>query len=182
MDIYRPDGVTRDIGAPKGWDPATNGDCGVLPVIDHKVGDVNYMRSHWKPSPADMAALDAGGSIVLDISGTVHPVIALGVEPVAPIPLEAASRRIAIAIGGAVEAMLEACRKRHPGHFLAVSPCQVEAGGVSMRWGLVRDPANVAPDFAHWTMIGPIGAEGTAPVDLAATLGVDLDPKGPANG
>jgi hypothetical protein len=180
MDIHKPERA-RLIGAPKDWDPAKDGDCQALPVVDHLIGGSNYMRSYWRPTPAEMAALDEGGFVILDVRGQKHPVIAMGVEPIAPVPLESASRRIAIAIAGAVEAMLESQRKASPGSYLAVSPCQVGAGGVSIRWGLVKDPTNVAPDFAHWTMIGPIGAEGSSALDLPKILGVDMDPKGTAD-
>lgn len=165
MDILKPDN-SRPIGAPKDWDPEKHGDCGVLPVQDVEFNGVPFMRSHWRPSPAEMAALDAGGYITLDVSAAKHPVVAMGVEPAAVVPLESASRRIAIAVGAAVEAMLANQRKISPGSYLAVSPCQVDQEGVRIRWGMVKDPATVGPDFAHWTIIGPIDAEGTEPVDL----------------
>jgi hypothetical protein len=165
MDVHEPKGVTRRPGEPAGWDREKAGPVGALPIIDHKIDGVPFMRSHWRPSPAEMAALDAGGTITLDISGTVHPVVRVGVEPGAIVPLESASRRIAIAIAGAVEAVLEQARRTMPGAYLAVSPCKVDQEGAGIRWGIIRDPARIRADFAHWTIIGPIDAEGTDPAD-----------------
>lgn len=167
MDVVTPKGFTRAPGAPADWNAERHGPVQALPIIDHKVDGLPYMRSHWRPTPAEMAALDAGGTITLDILGTAHPVIAMAVEPGAIVPLESASRRIAIAIGAAVEAMLETARKTTPGAYLAVSPCKVDAQGAGIRWGIVRDPAKIGEDFAHWTIIGPIDHPGTDPVDLS---------------
>ena len=165
MDPVTPKGATRAPGEPKGWDREKCGPVAALPIVDHTVNGVPFMRSHWRPSPAEMAALDAGGTVALDISGTDHPVVSVGVEPGAIVPLESASRRIAIAIGGAVEAILEQARRTRPGWFLAVSPCKVDQEGAAIRWGLIQDPARIDADFAHWTIIGPIDAEGTDPAD-----------------
>jgi hypothetical protein len=39
------------------------------------------MESLWRPNDEELAALNAGGAIILGIRGDVHPVIYLGVTP-----------------------------------------------------------------------------------------------------
>jgi hypothetical protein len=38
------------------------------------------VASFWRPEPEELAALNAGGSVVLYVAGTVHPPVAIGVE------------------------------------------------------------------------------------------------------
>ena len=66
-------------GAPRDWDPESQGVCAGLPVLDVTVEGVSYMVSRWEPSPDDLKKLNAGGAVELWISGTVHPVVGLGV-------------------------------------------------------------------------------------------------------
>lgn len=157
MDIATPKGFTRNIGAPSDWNAETQGICHALPVADIDRDGRNYMRSSWRPSPAEMVALDMGATIDLDILGKVHPVICLSVDQVGPLDPNGAARRISIAIAGAVEAMVQTAAAANPGAYLAISPCRVDATGVGVQWGIVKDPARVAPDFAHWQLIGPLG-------------------------
>lgn len=74
-------GCTRALGAPKGWTPETSGPCRGLPIRDEVNGDLPCMTSAWEPTPAELAALNAGGKVYLRIFGDGHPpvmVYALG--------------------------------------------------------------------------------------------------------
>lgn len=62
-------GATRRFGPPLKWDVARNGECGTLEIAD-VVGQGGL---------AFLAALNTGAAIILGISGTVHPVVYLGV-------------------------------------------------------------------------------------------------------
>ena len=68
--------ATHHMGAPKGWEPEKDGNCCHLAV---RVVDGNIYQSAWEPTPAELAALNAGGSIVLSIVGGQPPVM-LSVE------------------------------------------------------------------------------------------------------
>lgn len=71
----------RTIGAPAQWDHTLDGECGTIFVtdaIDVQSGH-NFMYSVYKPTEADLAALQAGGVIRLGIMGRSHPVFQLGV-------------------------------------------------------------------------------------------------------
>ena len=70
-------GSTHYMGAPLGWEPEKDGNCIHLAV---RVED-DIWQSAWEPSPAELAMLNAGGSIVLSIVGGQPPVM-LTVEPV----------------------------------------------------------------------------------------------------
>ena len=71
----------RAIGKPADWDQTLDGSCGTIFVtdaIDVQSG-MNVMYSIYKPTPADLAALNAGGVLRLGIMGKSHPVFQLGV-------------------------------------------------------------------------------------------------------
>lgn len=70
-------GATRMLGAPEGWTPETSGPCVGLPIRDEMSGDVPCMVSCWEPTPADLAALAAGGKVYLRVVGTQHPPVAI---------------------------------------------------------------------------------------------------------
>ncbi len=74
-------------GAPVGWTPERDGDCGVLPVrvfpptaLTKPNTPVQYCESAWEPTPAELEMLNTGGSVVLRVVGWQVPV-ALYVEP-----------------------------------------------------------------------------------------------------
>lgn len=76
-------GFTRALGKPLGWNEQEQGQCGTLPirdVMDYQTG-LPFMWSQWRPEPAELAILNAGGSIHLGIQGTVHPVVSIGIVP-----------------------------------------------------------------------------------------------------
>lgn len=63
-------------GAPAGWDPKTQGDCGALPIhvyVD-RYGN-QCCVSAWKPSAEELATLCAGGYVTLDVVGWQVPVM-----------------------------------------------------------------------------------------------------------
>lgn len=70
-------GATHYLGAPRGWEPDTDGKCGHLAV---RVVD-GVWQSAWEPTPKELAILNAGGSIVLSVVGGQPPVM-LTVDPV----------------------------------------------------------------------------------------------------
>jgi hypothetical protein len=76
----RIEGTTRTIGASQGYEG--------LPVRDEEVNcSVNgpgtpCMTTAWTPTPAELAALNAGASIHVCILGTQHPPISVSVGPV----------------------------------------------------------------------------------------------------
>jgi hypothetical protein len=72
-------GATHYLGAPKGWEPEKDGPCCHLAV---RVVDGNVWESAWEPTPAELAALNAGGSVLLRVVGGQPPVMLL-VEPAA---------------------------------------------------------------------------------------------------
>jgi hypothetical protein len=69
-------GATHHLGAPRGWNPETDGHCGVLPVraVD------GVCLSAWEPTPDELAILNAGGSVILQVAGWQPPVM-LWAEP-----------------------------------------------------------------------------------------------------
>ena len=68
--------ATHYLGAPSGWQPEQDGNCVHLAV--RQVG--NVCESLWEPTPAELAALIAGGSVMLRVVGGQPPVM-LCVEP-----------------------------------------------------------------------------------------------------
>jgi hypothetical protein len=67
-------GATRYLGAPKGWEPDGNGHCAHLAIQDAELdGGAPVMVSAWEPTPGELAALNAGAPVYLQIVGTAHP-------------------------------------------------------------------------------------------------------------
>lgn len=73
-------------GAPAGWDPSRDGECGCLPIrvfpprALQGMGPVKFCESAWEPTPAELEMLNEGGQVVLRVLGWQVPV-ALYVEP-----------------------------------------------------------------------------------------------------
>jgi len=73
MDFIKHSSCNHLFGPPRG---VSDADCGTLPVkrwTDPKFGTV--LTSFWKPSAAELEALNAGGSIAVNLYTPVHPVI-----------------------------------------------------------------------------------------------------------
>lgn len=79
----RIEGATRYLGAPLGWEPETQGPCGHLAIRDIMDPDIGpEMMSAWQPTPDELDALNAGASVILFVTGSAHPPVALVVgEP-----------------------------------------------------------------------------------------------------
>jgi hypothetical protein len=76
-----PENTTRLLGAPRNWNPARDGYCSHLAVVD-MVDDLGkqVMVSVWEPTPGELAALNAGKHVHLEIVGTQHPPVFVWVE------------------------------------------------------------------------------------------------------
>lgn len=80
MQVCRFEG-DRPIGKPRDWVDDLDGECGVIYVADavDTLSGHNFMYSVYKPTPEELAALNAGGALRLGIIGTSHPVFNLTV-------------------------------------------------------------------------------------------------------
>lgn len=73
------EGVTARLGAPKDWDPATQGECFALPVMQTEDG---RCVSLWTLDDEQRAAIASGANIALHIvSGRTQPPVMLTIEP-----------------------------------------------------------------------------------------------------
>jgi hypothetical protein len=85
----RIEGCTRVLGAPVGWTPDTAGPCCGLPIRDELNIEAPCMVSAWEPTPAELAALNAGAKVMLRVLGTGHPPVMLWAgEPAEPTPTD----------------------------------------------------------------------------------------------
>ncbi|AJD82993.1 hypothetical protein PJWF_00100 [Achromobacter phage JWF] len=78
MDILHPSNATRVLKAPKEWDTETQGECGDLPIIDLEQDGQKWMMSVWRLSDDEIELLKKGHGLIVQIMGTQHPVIAVG--------------------------------------------------------------------------------------------------------
>lgn len=69
--------TTMILGAPRGWDPQTQGDCVGLPV--HRDEANGRWLSYWQPTEQDIANILAGVPIRLSVYGPGHPPVAIAV-------------------------------------------------------------------------------------------------------
>jgi len=76
MKPIRKQHTTRILGAPKGWDAATQGECSELPITDSD----GHMFSYWQPSWKDRVRILFGRTIRLVVIGYSHPPVALDTE------------------------------------------------------------------------------------------------------
>lgn len=65
----------RRLGAPRDWNHETDGICHTLDIWDRD----GFMVSGWRPTPTELAKLNAGEPLFLHIQGRVHPVVAFSV-------------------------------------------------------------------------------------------------------
>ena len=73
------EGATKNWGAPADWEPS-RGACGGLPTRLAETSAGAMWESAWEPTPAELALLNAGGSIHLFVSANRHPVVAMSVH------------------------------------------------------------------------------------------------------
>lgn len=71
-------GQDRVLEAPAGYDHENQGECGALPVAFVDGGCLSV----WKPTPEELAMLNAGGGVTLWVSGP-QPIVAMGTTPAA---------------------------------------------------------------------------------------------------
>lgn len=76
MIIQRHRECVESIGAPSDMQ---DGSCGALPVIYVRDDNGVWANSFWKPDATELAALNAGGAVVLMVRavGRQHPVVYL---------------------------------------------------------------------------------------------------------
>lgn len=68
----------RVLGAPPGWDQQTT-PVSALAVTDTRFNGTPGVASFWRPSAEELAALNAGGLVMLNVIGTTMPPVCLGV-------------------------------------------------------------------------------------------------------
>lgn len=85
--------ATRYLGAPEGWEPEKSGSCSHLAIADFDVGG-NVMQSIWEPSPDELAMLNEGGFVVLNVRGTGHPPVFVATTARSSTPEQRAGRRL----------------------------------------------------------------------------------------
>lgn len=80
MKIGTPEHVTRTLGEAQGYNPLPVFDT-LLPIefTDGRKDALPVMFTVWHPSPEELAALNAGGHIVLGVLGTAHPAVLMQV-------------------------------------------------------------------------------------------------------
>lgn len=71
--------ATHALGAPAEWDDAT-GACLTLHVRQMMSANGPIWESAWEPTPDELAALNAGASVVLRVVSGGQPPVALYVE------------------------------------------------------------------------------------------------------
>lgn len=81
MDAGKIDGANMNLGQPPNWDPAKDGVCRSLDIRkgNDERGHV-VLQSAWTPDLAELAALNAGGSVILTIYGYAHPPVSVDVS------------------------------------------------------------------------------------------------------
>lgn len=79
-EIKRIAGATRNLGAPKGWDPEKDGPCAHLPIRDELIAGVPWMVSAHEFTPDEIALINAGATLELWIQGQTHPVVGMRVR------------------------------------------------------------------------------------------------------
>ena len=72
-------GQQRFLGAPRGWDQDDT-ECVALPVKLSEVNGLPALTSYWKPTPEELAALNAGELVKFTIIGSGQPPVLLEVE------------------------------------------------------------------------------------------------------
>lgn len=70
--------MTHVLGAPSHWDSDKHGECSGLPIEANH--ERNTLTSEWTLDAEELAAIVAGGRVVLTIFGSGHPVVHLGVR------------------------------------------------------------------------------------------------------
>jgi hypothetical protein len=73
---------TSCIGKPANWDELSpDRDCGALFVRKEVEHGIQFLKSAWEPSTAEIGMMLSGSMIVLGVSSPEHPVINMSVLP-----------------------------------------------------------------------------------------------------
>lgn len=80
MNPLRHPKTNAELGKPANWDESL-GECLSLPVVREPGTDKEppVLNSYWRPTPAELIALNEGGAVNLRVFGISHPVVWLGV-------------------------------------------------------------------------------------------------------
>lgn len=77
MDFIQHPSNNRVLGAPAG---VPIEECRALFITDTAMNGAHAIASFWKPSPEELALLNAGKPVVLIVQGYTHPPLFVGVE------------------------------------------------------------------------------------------------------
>lgn len=87
MIIVEFEGQSLLLGAPKGWNQRGGVECGFLPVRVDRAGNGEPMLvSYWRPTPEELAALNAGAHVELAVLSGSHPPVRLAVGAIVELP------------------------------------------------------------------------------------------------
>lgn len=75
MRAIKLDKPDRSLGAPPNWNAERDGVCNTLDIWDRD----GAMISGWRPTPEELAKLNAGDPLFLHILGASHPVVSMSV-------------------------------------------------------------------------------------------------------
>lgn len=79
----RIEGANCTLGAPGNWDKTRDGNCLSLSIrAEPAESGALLMSSVWFPTPEELAAIAAGAPVKLQVYGTGHPPVMLGVGDV----------------------------------------------------------------------------------------------------
>lgn len=84
MNFHQHKTNTGILGRPKG---VSTLDCEGLPITRVEFENTSVVFSYWRPTPEELAALNAGKSVRLGIWGMTHPPVYIGVEGDNAVPL-----------------------------------------------------------------------------------------------
>lgn len=73
------------LGAPDGWDQDQL-PCDAIAITRSTVEGYPCVSSFWRPTPEELALLNAGGLVVLGVIGHTMPPVMLDVTPAEPEP------------------------------------------------------------------------------------------------
>lgn len=154
MQPARIEDASTALKPPTDWDEAENGRCGQLAIRVERIAGVQFMFSAWEVGPEEALIILAGGKVQLGVSGSVHPVVNLAVQPapeqVYPVSVVREVLDSAGYLTMEVETLwppLAGSTKAHRGRIAV----RVEDGGIPMAVGLAfQQLAGLAKEHG-WT-------------------------------
>lgn len=79
MPFVKIKGATANFSKPAGWDPKQDGECGDLWVRRDMYGRYPQHNFAWKPSPEELALLNAGAAIEVHLVSDMMPPVGIDV-------------------------------------------------------------------------------------------------------